>query len=98
MAKMAGRCRGKGIGPRIGSSVGRTSAVAARTGGTLAEGGGSRCAPNSGGFVAFGFGHAIPRSEELTAPVEAGLSVDRGRGLAVSGMAAAPALPVDVSP
>lgn len=96
MAKMAGRCRGKGIGPRIGSSAESASAAAMRGDGG-AGGGGSRDAPKSGGLVVFGLGHGIPRSEEPTAPVEVRLSVDRGASRGAGGTAAALALPVDVS-
>jgi hypothetical protein len=97
MARMLGRCRGSGIGPRIGSSAGRTSAAAMRGGG---GGGGSRDAPKSGALVAFGLGQAIPRSEELGALVEAALSADRGNcgTLGAAGMAAVVELPADTSP
>ena len=97
MAKMPGRCRGKGIGPRIGSPAGRTSAAAVRAG---AGGGGSRGAAKSGGLVVFGLGQARPRSEEFGAPVGATLSFDRGaRGsLGADGAGAAVELPVDMSP
>ncbi|MGB5181409.1 MAG: hypothetical protein WBO12_04365, partial [Xanthobacteraceae bacterium] len=93
-AKIPGRCRGKGTGPRIGSSGGRTSAAAVRAGG---GGGGSRVAAKSGGPVVFGLGHAIPRSEELGALVEAALSVDRGTGLGAVPTDAVAGLAVDAS-
>jgi hypothetical protein len=73
-AKMPGRCRGIGTGPRIGSLSGRTSNAATRAGG--AAGDGRRDAAKSGGLSEFGFGQAIPRSAE--APLGAALSADRG--------------------
>ena len=93
-----GRCRGIGTGPRSGSCGGRTSAPAVLVAGALAGAaeGGSRDAVKSGGFVVFGLGHAIPRSEEVGA-LEAALSVGRGGSLAGVRTAGAE-LPVDLSP
>jgi len=96
-AKAPGRCRGKGICPRIGSSAGSTS-VAAVCAGTGEAG--SRGAPKSGGLVVFGLGQSRPRSGE-PAPVEAVLSFDRGASgsLGADGAGAAAELPVvDISP
>jgi hypothetical protein len=76
MAKMLGRCRGRGTGPRSGSSAGSVSVAAVRvTGG--GEDGASRGAAKSGGLVAFGLGQAMPRSDEL-GPLDATLSLARG--------------------
>src|SRR5262249_3027752 len=87
---MPGRCRGKGIGPRMGSSV--------RAGGG-GDGDTSRGAANSGGLVVFGLGQAIPRSEEVGAPTEAALSFDRGARGGLGAGGAGGALPVaDMSP
>ena len=97
-AKMPGRCRGKGIGPRMGSSAGRASAAAVRAGGR-GDGDTSRGAANSGGLVVFGLGQAIPRSEEVGAPTEAALSFDRGARGSLGAGGAGGALPVaDMSP